>query len=169
MACFYAGGCRGGDMLMMKWHNIADGKMIYSQQKTGKKIILPVLPELQIIFERYKNDSLYIFPLLQKEKVVNEIVLNSKLTFINKYLKELCKYSGIFKKITTHCARHTFSDISLSLNQNDIYGLRDVLGHTSVKTTEIYLRDRNYSNTYEYMRTISDVMKKQKGNGGQSL
>ena len=28
-----------------------------------------------------------------EEKEVNEMVLNSKLTYINKYLKEVCKYA----------------------------------------------------------------------------
>ncbi len=164
VACFYAAGCRGGDMVLMKWSNIKDNTICYTQQKTGKKMILPLLPELKLIFNKYKttyrDHSNYIFPLLDDVKVVNEIVTNSKLTYINKYLKEVCKYAGIFKNISTHCARHTFSDISLSLNNNDIYGLRDVLGHSSVKITEKYLLNRNYVTGGNYLKSIEDLPKK---------
>lgn len=159
MACFYTAGCRGGDMVMMKWENVNAGNLTYVQKKTGKKMELPLLPELIQILDKYKNNPVYIFGLLKENEVVSEFAVNSKLTYINKYLKEVCKYAGIFKNISTHCARHTFSDISLSLNQNDIYGLRDALGHSSVKTTEGYLIDRNYSKVGEYIKNVIDVLK----------
>ncbi|MGJ7030041.1 phage integrase SAM-like domain-containing protein [Niabella hirudinis] len=158
MACFYMAGCRGGDMVEMKWSNVYTDKVEYIQRKSSKKMVLPVLPELRLIFERYQRDSIYIFPLLEREKAPTEFVINSKLTYINKYLKEVCKYAGIFKHISSHCARHTFSDISLSLNQNDIFSLKDVLGHSSVRTTEGYLRDRNYSGMEEYLKNISELI-----------
>jgi site-specific recombinase XerD len=85
------------------------------------------------------------------------MTINSRLTYINKYLKEVCKYAGILKKISSHCARHTFSDISLELNQNDVYALKGVLGHSSVKTTEGYLINRNYDNIKEYLLTLQKL------------
>lgn len=158
MACFYGAGCRGGDMVTMKWENVQGEYFIYQQQKTGKKMVLPLLPELKLIFEKYQSHSQYIFPLLKDNENVDERAINSKLTYINKYLKEVCKYANIFKKISSHCARHTFSDISLSLNENDVYGLREVLGHSSVKTTEGYLINRNYSKSIEYLQSIGKLL-----------
>lgn len=166
MACFYAGGCRAGDMIRMKWEHIKDGRLEYVQQKTQNKLILPILPELKEIIERYKTISNYIFPLLKEGDIETESVTNSKITYLNKYLKEVCKYAGIFKKISTHCARHSFSDISLSLNQNDIFSLKDVLGHSSVKTTEGYLINKNYSNSEHYLNNIKELIKKEDIKGG---
>lgn len=165
MACFYSAGCRGGDMVTMKWENIdfKGNSFAYSQQKTGKQLVLPILPELAAILDKYKDNSIYIFPLLKADEPVNEAVINSRLTYLNKYIKEVCKYAGIFKKISSHCARHSFSDISLSLNDNDIFGLKDVLGHSSVKTTEGYLRERNYIKAGEYLKSIQEVLGKENG------
>ena len=42
-------------------------------------------------------------------------------------------------KLTPHCLRHTKAMLMLSAGQNLIY-IRDVLGHSSIKTTEIYAR-----------------------------
>lgn len=47
------------------------------------------------------------------------------------------KTTGIKKHITFHCARHTFACLLLSYG-TDIYTTSKLLGHTSVKTTEIY-------------------------------
>ena len=41
-------------------------------------------------------------------------------------------------KFTTHYARHTFTSTSKAMGV-DIYDLRNWLGHTSVKNTEIYV------------------------------
>jgi integrase len=83
--------------------------------------VLPVLPQLLDIFTKYRSNSPYIFPLLKDgDKEINEIVVNSRITYINKYLKEVSKYAGIFKKISTHCARHTFSDITHYLNEQQV-------------------------------------------------
>ncbi len=95
--------------------------------------------------------------MIKADETVSESLINSRLTYINKYLREVCKYAGIFKKISTHCARHSFADISLSANQNDIFGLKDVLGHSSVKTTEGYLINRNYSKAGEYLKGIQQL------------
>jgi integrase len=73
-------------------------------------------------------------------------VVGSKLAYINKYLKEVAKYCGIFKNLSTHVARHTFTDLALEASNGNIYQVQKSLGHTSVKTTEIYSRNRvNYN------------------------
>lgn len=159
MACFYAAGTRAGDMVTMKWEQIKDGSLCFAQIKTGKVMQIPILKDLQLIFDRFEKSTAYIFPFFKLGEKENEQTINSKITYINKYIKEVCKYAGIVKKISSHCARHTFSDISLSLNQNDIFGLRDVLGHSSVKTTEGYLQNRNYGQSKIYLQSIENLLK----------
>ena len=159
MACFYAGGCRAGDMIAMTKSAVKDGKLFYFQRKTGKKVEIPILPELEKILKLYDQHPDYIFPFFNQGDTINEITINSKISYINKYLKEVCKYAGIFKHITTHCARHTFADLSLMMNNNDIYGLKEILGHASIKITEKYLRERNYSKTESIMKSIDENIK----------
>ena len=49
------------------------------------------------------------------------------------------KSAGIKKKITFHCARHTFATMCLTYDV-DIYTVSKLLGHRDLKTTEIYAK-----------------------------
>lgn len=148
ISCFLAEGTRGGDMVAMMHDNIINNCLVFHQQKTGKQMVIPINGHLQEIITKYSDRGNYLFPLLNEEKVVNEAVINSKLTYINKYLKELSKYCGILKKLTTHVARHTYTDLALQVSNGNIYQVQQSLGHSSVKTTEIYSRNRvNYQKT----------------------
>lgn len=142
LACFLAEGTRGGDMILMKKEHLINGCLVFNQQKTGYPMVVPIVPELMTIFEKYMGSGPYIFPFLNNEKKVNEIIVGNKLTYINKYLKEVAKYCGIFKKLSTHVARHTFTDLALEVSDGNIYQVQKSLGHTSVKTTELYSRNR---------------------------
>ena len=146
-ACFLAEGTRAGDMIGMKKEYLQQGCLVFAQQKTGAKMMIPVVPELMEIFNRHHTtEGVYIFPFLNKEAVVNEIIIGNKLAYINKFIKEVCKYAGILKKVSSHVARHTYTDIALQVSGGNIYQVQQSLGHSSVKTTEIYSRNRvNYT------------------------
>jgi integrase/recombinase XerC len=50
----------------------------------------------------------------------------------------LAGHAGIeYRKL--HMTRHTFATDALDASEGDLYGVREVLGHASTKTTEIYL------------------------------
>lgn len=142
VACFLAEGTRAGDMMLMEHANIINGCLVFNQQKTGTSMVIPIVYELQAIFEKYKSSSKFLFPFLNGAKLINEMVVNSRITYVNKYLKEVAKYSCIFKKLTTHVSRHTFTDLALQATNENIYLVQKSLGHTSVKTTELYSRKR---------------------------
>ena len=56
---------------------------------------------------------------------------------INKVLAKWTKAAGIAKKITYHTSRHTFATMMLTLGA-DLYTTSKLLGHSNVKTTQIY-------------------------------
>ena len=59
---------------------------------------------------------------------------------MNEYLKELADICGITKNLSMHVARHTFAtSITLSYGV-PIETVSKMLGHTSLKTTQIYAR-----------------------------
>jgi integrase/recombinase XerD len=156
LACFLAEGTRGGDMIAMRKEYISDGFLVFNQQKTGTKMLIPITPELNVIFEKYIGKGAYIFPFLNEEKIVNEIIVGNKLAYINKYLKEVAKYCGIFKKLSTHVARHTFTDLALEVSNGNIYQVQKSLGHSSIKTTELYSRNRV---NYNKKSVLPDILK----------
>lgn len=56
----------------------------------------------------------------------------------NKCLKIAADAAGINKNISFHTARHTFA-VNLLAGGMDIYSVSRLLGHTDIKTTQIYL------------------------------
>lgn len=60
-------------------------------------------------------------------------------SWISRPLKLWVKAAGIIKKITFHCFRHTYATLQLS-SGTDIYTVSEILGHTNVKTTQIYVK-----------------------------
>ena len=67
-------------------------------------------------------------------------VLTNQTT--NSYLKEIADLCGIKKKLTFHLARHTFATMSLSKGV-PIESVSKMLGHTNIRTTQIYARITN--------------------------
>ena len=61
---------------------------------------------------------------------------------INAYLKEIADLCGIKKRLTFHLARHTFATMSLSKGV-PMESVSKMLGHTNIKTTQIYARITN--------------------------
>jgi len=56
----------------------------------------------------------------------------------NKNLRTICQYAGIEKPITYHCARHTFGTLFIHFG-GDIGMLQQLMGHSKIETTSIYL------------------------------
>jgi len=57
----------------------------------------------------------------------------------NRYIKELITLAGINKKISFHCARHTFATHSIELGI-PIEVICKLLGHKKIATTQIYAK-----------------------------
>ncbi len=55
----------------------------------------------------------------------------------NEKLQEWINNAGINKKITFHCARHTYATLQLTLG-TDIYTVSKLLGHKNIQTTQVY-------------------------------
>ncbi len=106
-------------------------KWIYtSRQKNDNTSNVPLLePALEII-EKYKDH-----PLCANKNILLPMKSNQKL---NAYLKELADICEITKPLTTHIARHTFATTVLLANGVSMEATSKMLGHSSIKTTQIY-------------------------------
>lgn len=74
-----------------------------------------------------------------KDGMLLPVLSNQK---INAYLKEIADLCGIKKRLSYHLARHTFATMSLSKGV-PIESVSKMLGHTNIKTTQIYARITN--------------------------
>lgn len=78
----------------------------------------------------------------------------------NRTLKRIMKQVGIKKNITFHCARHTFATL-LIYRGVSITTIQKLLGHKSVKTTQVYSAVTDLTIEKELMRSKSKIKKKQ--------
>jgi site-specific recombinase XerD len=69
-------------------------------------------------------------------------------------LQQWVMNAEIRKKITFHCARHSFATIQLELD-TDIYTISKMLGHKELRTTQIYAKLVDKKKT-EAMNKLND-------------
>nr|WP_295922238.1 site-specific integrase [uncultured Dyadobacter sp.] len=93
---------------------------------------IPLLPEALAIISRYKEN-----PVCQSRGLVLPVPSNQKM---NDYLKEIAVVCGIDKVLTSHVARHTFATTITLQNGVPIESVSKMLGHTNIRTTQIYAR-----------------------------
>ena len=111
-----------------------DGKkwIIIDRTKNGSRCRVPLLPVAKDILKRYKN-----YPINVSKGLLLPVNSNQKM---NAYLKEIADICGIKKNLSMHVARHTFATTITLTNGVPIETVSKVLGHSSLKTTQIYAR-----------------------------
>jgi len=120
-------GLRWSDIAKLCWSDIKNKGLQFRPKKSNKDILYIPLNQTA------KS-------LLGKKGGPNSNIFNLKYSaFENKKLKKWIKDAGIEKHITFHCARHTFATMALTRGA-DIYVIKDLLGHSEIKTTEIYTK-----------------------------
>jgi site-specific recombinase XerD len=117
------------EMSSLKTHHIRKGfdghlwiNMI--RQKTEQPIAIPLLPQAEVVLEKYK---------VVGSDVVLPSISNQKF---NSYLKEIAELVGIEKKLTHHIARKTFATTVLLLNGVSMEVVSELLGHSKITVTQ---------------------------------
>ena len=124
-------GLRHSDIQTLKWKQIQQTskgtwQAVVIQQKTKRPDYKPVIQQaLQLCGIRPDDDEALVFEGL------------TDASWISRPLKVWIEASGIKKHITFHCGRHSYASLLLE-NGVDIYTIKSLMGHTNVKTTQIY-------------------------------
>ena len=103
--------------------------IIINRQKNNNPSHIPLLKIPLQIVNKYKGK-------LSDEKIF-PVSSNQKM---NEYLKEIMIICGIEKNVSFHCARHSFSTSITLGNGVPIETISQMLGHNSIKTTQIYAK-----------------------------
>lgn len=114
-------GIRYGDMKRFTIENVEDDQIQITMHKTGLPVSIPVS----------KKAAVYLY-----EKGWFRVYCN-KVT--NRVLKQLAIKANIDKRMTFHVARHTFATICITIGM-PIEVVSKLLGHTDIKTTQIYAK-----------------------------
>jgi len=124
-------GLRHCDIQKMKWQELqiegTQARINFTQQKTKGVEYMPISPQALELCGEPRNPNQLVFEDLPDP------------SWISRPLKKWLKTAGITKHITFHCFRHTFATLQLEAD-TDIYTVSKMLGHTNVKTTQIYAK-----------------------------
>lgn len=142
LASIYMRGMSFTDLAHLKLSSIIDGRIKYERQKTGMQYDIKITQPMQAILNYYtagKNKEDYIFPIIRSEIVEEQYKqVDWARRRFNKKLRILATECGIQENLTSYVSRHSFATIAKNLGMATA-SISDMLGHTNVKTTEIYL------------------------------
>lgn len=125
----------------------ADGNLwlTLKRQKTKVPVNVKLLPITLDILDKYSSG------VKDRKGRLLPVPSNQKC---NEYLKEMATLCGIHKEVTFHVARRTFATTVTLENGVPIESVSKMLGHTNVKTTQIYARitDTKVSNDMDALK-----------------
>ena len=131
-----------------------DGRLwiMTKREKTGIDSNIPLLEIPRQILEKYEGKL--------KDGKLLPVISNQKM---NDYLIEIAALCGIDKHITFHLARHTFATEICITQGVPIESVSKMLGHTNIKTTQIYARvvDRKVSHDMSVLERKINSRKRQ--------
>jgi integrase len=102
------------------------------RMKNNNRVRIPLLSPALRLIGHYKD-----YPRLFDEDFILPKVSNQKA---NAYLKDITSLMGWTKRLTFHCARHTFATTVTLTNGVPIETVGQMLGHKSIQTTQLYAR-----------------------------
>ncbi|WP_262965391.1 site-specific integrase [Methylobacter psychrophilus] len=121
-------GLRWSDINKLDWSEISQlnggHRITFNQKKTGNLQYLDIPPQAYNLIESAEQQG-RVFQCLKYSAYLNTELLRWTMA------------AGITKHVTFHATRHTFA-VSLLCNGVDIYTVSRLLGHSEVKTTQIY-------------------------------
>jgi len=125
--------------------------LTYNRSKGGRLYQIPLSANaLKIIdfFNKTNKGSKYIFPILNEDiqKTPKQIKTRTQtvLKTLNTDLRTIAGKLKINKHITSYVSRHSFASV-LAKSGTSLWTIGEMLGHSNLETTQIYLKELDYS------------------------
>lgn len=139
--CYYARGMTFVDLAYLTGKNIEGNTLIYVRKKTGQVLKIGLLPMMKQLIRKYRGTGPFLFPILKNSHPSFQ-EYDSALRLQNKRLGKLGKLIGCY--LSTYVARHTWASVAKMKGISDDV-ISESMGHTSVKTTRIYIASLDHS------------------------
>lgn len=127
------------DMTFLRKTDRSNGYVSYRRRKTGQQLTIRWTKEMQVILDKYpENSTDYLLPIIKKSGTNERCVYRNMGYNINHNLKKIGKMVGISIPLTLYVARHSWASaakgkgIPLSV-------ISEGMGHNNESTTQIYL------------------------------
>jgi len=148
----YATGLRVSELVNLKINDIDfDSCLVKTLGKGSKERIIPIGDYAIYFVLKYLKEYR---PLLLKKEYTDYLFLNNRGTKISrqsfyKIVEDLAVKKNIKTKISPHTLRHSFATHLLDRGA-DIVSIKELLGHSSLATTQIYTHISNQKLQDEY-------------------
>ena len=140
IALFYSCGIRLAELQGMRFGNIsADRATLHIRGKGDKHRIIPILPELSERIERYMGllRGLNIATSAEAPLIVSPQGEPLSRSTIQRVVKAKLSEANVQGKKSPHILRHTFATHLLNKDA-DMRDIQELMGHSSLKTTQCY-------------------------------
>ena len=153
------------DMAKLESENIVkvgnDYVLVYDRSKGGKHYENPLSTEALEIIKYYRNlsEGKYIFPILNEDIHITPEQIRTRcktaLKKINSDIRDIAKELEIDENISSYVTRHTLASV-LSKSGVNIQTISEMLGHSDLKTTQIYLKEIDLTDKIEAAKNLLD-------------
>ncbi len=123
-------GLRIGDILALRLHNFKNGKLVRVEDKTNKL--------------QYRDINRTVYGHIMDYAIDNSLtpadkLFNISVRTVQKRLKTAVDYLGL-GNISTHSFRKMYATFAYEENGNNLELVKELLNHTSIATTQRYIR-----------------------------
>lgn len=136
------------DIAHLRKSEVRSGVIRYARRKTRQPLTIRIEGPIRQLIEKYhskESDSPYLFPILKGESNEADYDLyRAALNRHNHLLQQLSQMLPGKKHLTTYTARHSWATAARDL-QIPLSVISAGLGHSSERTTEIYLSELDSS------------------------
>lgn len=142
----YSTGLRRDELINLKFEDIYfEQGLIKVLGKRNKERLVPVLPNLLSKIKKYSSNN-SINSYLFKSKNGKKISPSTIYRIVKKYFRQISSKN----KISPHVLRHSFATHMIN-NGADINSVKEILGHSSLASTQIYTKIKVPKMLNDYM------------------
>ena len=156
MFSFYMRGMPFVDIAYLRKSDLRNGMLSYCRKKTNQYLTIAWEKAQQEVVDRYAHqtqNSPYLFPIILHEDGTEYRQYQRMQENVNRALKKIGEMIGLQMPLTTYVARHTWASIARDMNIS-IAIISQGMGHTSLKTTQVYLNSIDTSRINEANKMI---------------
>lgn len=156
MFSFYMRGMPFVDIAYLRKTDLKNGTLSYCRKKTNQSLTVEWEKAQQQIVDRYAHltvNSPYMLPIINHEDGTEYEQYRRVQENVNNNLKKIGRMIGLKLPLTAYVARHTWACVARDMNIS-VAIISEGMGHSSYKTTQVYLNSIDTSRINEANRKI---------------
>lgn len=154
----YTRGMSFVDMCDLTIDNIKGDMLVYYRRKTKQFLQIKIEPALKALLRKYADaNSVYLLPMLRKDDSYKGYKYIQRR--LNKRIRQIGELLAFNFRLTFYVARHTWATLAHEKGI-PVSVISEGMGHTSEKTTHIYLANLSQQVVDKANRTVMNYWKR---------